>query len=137
MLCDECKPSTQKRSAATRRIPESYQRCKPIKHPFRNVILSILLLITIITGLYFGCEIYTIPPIDAEPEGATLIIWRNGDLTEPFFNSPDAAMSKLTAEESVLDVIPTSRVLFKLPYNEFCYLQSPTGEVPANQVDPN
>lgn len=91
------------------------------------------MLAAIMTGFYYGCEIYTIPPIDPVPDGATLIIWRNGDLSEPFFNSPDAAMSRLTEKESIIDVIPTSRMLLELPYSEFCYLRSPIGEVQAMQ----
>lgn len=129
ILCKECMPSTQtKKRANSRRIPESYQRCKHIRHTFRYITLSIMLLVTLMVAFYFECEFYTIPPIDPIPDGATLIVWRNGDISEPFFNSPDAAASKLTEEESIITVIPTTRTILELPYIEYLYLQSPIGE---------
>jgi hypothetical protein len=130
ILCEECMPNSQmKKNAETRKIPDTYQRRKRIRHTFRNFALSMTLLAALIAGFYLECEFYTIPPIDAVPEGATLIIWRNCDISEPFFNSPDAAMSKITEEESILDVIPASRTLLELPYIEYFYLKSPVGEI--------
>ncbi|MCE5285881.1 MAG: hypothetical protein LLG02_08560 [Pelosinus sp.] len=130
ILCEECMPNAQtKKSARSRKIPESYQRRKRIRHTFRYITLSITLLTTLMAIFYFECEFYTIPPTDLIPEGATLIIWRNGDISEPFFNSPDGAMSKVSTEDtSLLEVIPTDRTLLELPYSEFLYLQSPLGE---------
>jgi hypothetical protein len=132
LLCKECMPSSDtKKSAETRRIPASLQRRKRIRHTFRNTTLSLTLLIGLAAAFFFGCEFYTIPPIDPIPEGVTLIVWRNGDISEPFFNSPDAAMSKLTAEESIITVIPTNRTILELPYMEYLYLKSPIGNTAA------
>lgn len=134
ILCKDCAPdpasSKTKKSAKTRRIPENLQRPKPKRHMFRYIIIAI----AIILAIYFQFGFYTIPPTDSIPEGATLIVWRYGDISQPFINSPDAAMSKISAQENILlpDFVPTNRTIMQLPYIEFLYLQSPTGDRQEN-----
>lgn len=81
--------------------------------------------------LYFFCGFYTVQPIGALPDGATAIVWRaNG---EPFFNSPDALCLERMGGVSLLcrgmamGQAPTDRIILRLPYQHWAYLQSTGG----------
>jgi hypothetical protein len=93
--------------------------------------LSIVLLIVIILVIYLKVGFYTIQPIGAFPDGATLIVWRHGG--EPFFNSPDATSLRVTGSVSLLSrgmalgQAPIDRIIMKLPYWEFAYTRSTGG----------
>jgi hypothetical protein len=75
---------------------------------------------------------YSIQPIGALPEGATAIVWRQGQ--EPFFNSPDAMCLKTQGYVSLLcrgialGQAPTDRIILRLPYWEWAYLASTGGQ---------
>jgi len=75
---------------------------------------------------------YTIQPIGAIPKGVTLWVWRATD--EPFFNSADSVCLRKTGQVSLLtrgialSQAPKDRIILRLPYLEFAYLQSTNGQ---------
>ena len=81
--------------------------------------------------LFFCIGLYTVQPIGALPQGITLVVWRHSG--EPFFNSPDAFSIKRTGGVSLLSrglalgQAPVDRIIIRLPYSEFAYLQSTGG----------
>jgi hypothetical protein len=74
---------------------------------------------------------YTVQPIGALPNGITLLVWRHAG--EPFFNSPDALCLErvggvsLLCRASALQAAPIDRIIARLGYWEFAYLQSTGG----------
>lgn len=78
------------------------------------------------------CGFYTVQPIGALPEGATAIVLRADG--EPFFNSPDALCLNRLGSVSLLcrgmaaGEAPTDRIILRLPYLEWAYLQSTGGQ---------
>ena len=134
ILCEECTPNAvstkTKKSIKTRRIPQNLQRRKPKKHTFSYIFIVLAMLAAIAGTFYFQFGFYTVPPIDALPAGTTLIVWRGGDTSQPFFNSPDAAMSKMTTQQpiSITELMPPNKTILRLPYSEILYLHSPTQE---------
>ena len=77
------------------------------------------------------CGFYTIQPIGALPEGRTVVVWRKAG--EPFFNSPDALCLERVGSVSLLcrgmamSEAPLDRIILRLPYWEWAYLQSTGG----------
>lgn len=93
--------------------------------------VAIAVAITIAILFYIFCGFYTVQPIGALPDGATAIVWRaNG---EPFFNSPDALCLERMGGVSLLcrgmatGQAPTDRIILRLPYQRWAYLQSTGG----------
>ena len=88
-------------------------------------------LIVSMAYFYIKCGFYSIQPIGAIPEGATAVVWRADD--EPFFNSADALCIERMGGVSLLcrgfamGQAPTDRILFRLPYQHWAYLQSTDG----------
>lgn len=86
----------------------------------------------IIVLFYFFCGFYSIPPIGALPEGRTVVVWREGG--EPFFNSPDALCLErmggvsLMCRGMAMGQGPTDRIILRLPYQEWAYLNSTGGQ---------
>ena len=80
---------------------------------------------------YFFCGFYTVQPIGALPDGATAIVWRASG--EPFFNSADALCLERMGGVSLLcrgmamGQAPTERIIVRLPYQRWAYLQSTGG----------
>lgn len=81
------------------------------------------------SGMY---SVYSYPPSTEHPDGATLIITREG--REPAFNSPDVKLpppppkekpSGLTFETTPKKIRPVSeRTILELPYIEWAYQKS-------------
>jgi len=80
---------------------------------------------------YAKLGVYTIQPIGALPEGGTAMVWREAG--EPHFNSPDALCLERLGGVSLLcrgmamGQAPMDRILFRLPYIHWAYLQSTGG----------
>ncbi len=91
----------------------------------------IVLFAVFFIAFYKFCGFYTIQPIGAIPDGATAIVWRED--SEPFFNSADALCLErmdgvsLMCRAIAMGQAPTDRILIRLPYLSWAYLQS-TGE---------
>ena len=91
----------------------------------------LLVLGLLAAGVYWKMGFYSIQPIGALPEGSTVIVWREGD--EPFFNSADALCLARTDGVSLLcrgmamGAAPKDRIVLRLPYQEWAYLQSTGG----------
>lgn len=82
--------------------------------------------------VYAKLGFYSIQPIGAVPEGATAIVLRESD--EPFFNSADGMCLRRTGSVSLMcrmmamGAAPKDRILLRLPYQRWAYLQSTEGK---------
>ena len=78
------------------------------------------------------CGFYSIQPIGAIPDGRTAIVWRAEG--EPFFNSADARCLErlgsvsLFCRAAAMSAAPTSRIIVRLPYQNWAYLASTGGK---------
>lgn len=104
----------------------------PKKRKSRTIAIVLLLLVVVVLViLYTQTGFYTVQPIGAVPEGATLFVWRTSG--EPFFNSPDGHCLRAVGYVSLLcrgmamEYAPTDRIILRLPYWEWAYLQSTGG----------
>jgi len=94
-------------------------------------ILFALLIIGAGAFVYTQMGVYSIQPIGALPDGATVVYWRA--LGEPFFDSPDATCLRIQDGVSLLCRMaammraPTDRIVLRLPYQEWAYLASTGG----------
>lgn len=97
--------------------------------------IFILLVITLVVGYWMlSPGVFTIQPIGALPDGVT-IIYHSRNAEMPFFSSPDGLCLKIQgsvnllcramAMSSATDL--ADRVLIKLPYSRWAYLQSTDG----------
>jgi hypothetical protein len=97
----------------------------------KGQIIAVVVIAAILAILYTQVGFYTVQPIGALPEGITLLVWRRG--SEPFFNSPDGMCLQriggvsLFCRMSALEAAPTDRIIARLGYWEFAYLQSTGG----------
>ena len=77
---------------------------------------------------YAKLGFYSIQPIGAVPEGATVILWRESD--EPFFNSADGMCLRRTGSVSLMcrmmamGASPKDRILLRLPYQRSLFRRS-------------
>ena len=91
-----------------------------------------LLLLLLGVGFRLFAGFYTVQPIGALPEGRTLVVWRGED--EPFFNSPDrrcldrVGSVSLFCRAAAMAFAPTDRIILRLPYQRWAYLQSTGGK---------
>jgi hypothetical protein len=103
-------PSTSSESKSITPAPTK-SRTKTIA-----AIVIVVLLLLVVSQMGF----YTVQPIGALPEGATLLVWRASG--EPFFNSPDAVCLKIEGSVSLLcrglaiGQAPINRIILRLPY---------------------
>jgi len=95
------------------------------------VILLLFLAFLIVVGIW-RTGLYSIQPIGAISQGVTLWVWRQGD--EPFFNSPDATCLRrvgyvsLFCRAAAAASAPRDRIIARLPYISWAYLQSTGGK---------
>jgi hypothetical protein len=103
---------------------------KPEKSKTKIVVAIVIFLLLLILISQMG--FYSIQPIGALPDGATLLIWRKS--SEPFFNSPDAVCLKIQQGVSllcrglVMGQAPIDRIILRLPYMDWAYLFSTGGQ---------
>ncbi|SDQ24405.1 hypothetical protein [Pseudoxanthomonas sp. CF125] len=82
-------------------------------------------------AFYLFCGFYSVQPIGALPEGVTAVVWRESG--EPFFNSADALCLEradgvsLLCRGMAMAQAPTDRIILRLPYWRFAYLESTDG----------
>ena len=99
----------------------------------RTWALATVLLVAALGLAYFLLGFYTVPPIGALPQGATVIVWRAPG--EPFFRSPDGDCLRvqgyvnLLCRAVALANAPTDRIVLRLPYLHWAYLASTGGRV--------
>ncbi|MFO7169890.1 MAG: hypothetical protein DIU80_017855 [Chloroflexota bacterium] len=95
----------------------------------RRLLLALAAVAIVAIGSQLG--VYSVQPIGALPEGATVIIWRAPG--EPLFNSPDAECLRIQQGVSLLcrgvalGRAPVDRIVLRLPYIEAAYLLSTGG----------
>ena len=93
-------------------------------------VAAVMLLLTLIGYKFLG--FYSIQPIGAVPDGQTWLVMRGDD--EPFFESADGRCLRrigsvsLLARGVALGQAPKDRILVRLPYWRFAYLQSTGGQ---------
>jgi hypothetical protein len=93
------------------------------------------LLFAVFAGfVYFFVTVYTVQPIGALPDGATIIMWRGAN--QPFFDSPDAACLRVQGGVSLLcrgialgaESPAIQHHILVLPYMQWAYLLSTGGQ---------
>lgn len=100
--------------------------------PSSWMLIAGLLVVATAAFVYAKLGFYSIQPIGAVPEGATVIVWRESD--EPFFNSADGMCLRRTGSVSLMcrmmaiGAAPKDRILLRLPYQRWAYLRSTDGK---------
>jgi hypothetical protein len=98
------------------------------------IIFSMLAIAIVIAWFLIRPGVFTIQPIGALPEGVTFIYHsRNPEM--PFFSSPDGLCLKMQGSVTLLCRAASlsavgelsDRIIIKLPYNRWAYLQSTGG----------
>ena len=95
--------------------------------------LTILLLVIIGIIFYTQFAFISIQPIGAIPDGVTLLVLRSGTQIK-FFDSPDAMCERIMGGVSLLcrgmvlsQIIEETKIIVRLPFSKFVYLQSTGG----------
>jgi hypothetical protein len=97
-------------------------------------ILILLTVVVVIGALLIRPGVLTVQPIGALPEGVT-IIYHSRNPEMPFFASPDGLCLKVQGSVNLLCRMAgiaavselTDRILIRLPYSRWAYLQSTGG----------
>jgi hypothetical protein len=109
---------------------------KPTKSKSRSgiYITVIIIVAMILAWIIIRPGIYTIQPIGAIPDGLT-IVYHSRSPEMPFFSSPDGLCLQMQGDVSFLcrgvvlsassDLI--DRIILRLPYSHWAYLQSTGG----------
>ena len=98
-------------------------------------ILILLVVVVVVSALLIRPGVFTIQPIGALPEGITVIYYHSRNPEMPFFASPDGLCLKVQGSVNMLCRMAgisavselTNRVLIRLPYSRWAYLQSTGG----------
>jgi hypothetical protein len=99
--------------------------------PTRSIGVVALMLVLAVMG-YMFLGFYSIQPLGAVPDGQTWLVMRSDD--EPFFESADGRCLRRLGSVSLLTrgvalgQAPSDRILIRLPYWRFAYLQSTGGQ---------
>ena len=99
----------------------------------RYLLVAVVALLILI-WVFLRPGVFTVPPIEAFPEGVT-IIYHSRNPEMPFFSSPDSLclqsidsiMFLCRAERIAGDKVISDRIILRLPYNHWAYLQSTDG----------
>jgi hypothetical protein len=101
----------------------------------RGLYIAIAIIaIIILAWILIRPGVFTIQPIGAIPEGVT-IIYHSRNPEMPFFSSPDGLCLQMEGDVSLLCRMAalnvstdlTDRVILRLPYSRWAYLQSTGG----------
>ena len=111
----------------TTEIPKSRNRRS------RYVLVAVVILLILI-WVFLRPGVFTVQPIGALPEGVT-IIYHSRNPEMPFFSSPDGlclqiqdSVTLLCRAAGIAAVEELSdRIMLRLPYNHWAYLQSTDG----------
>lgn len=115
---------------------KSKQSTPPKKNKFLFFVLFILVLIAI--GFLLRPGVYTIQPVDAIPEGTT-IVYILRDTQTPFYTSlhPECFYSPTSVSLICNAMVKTAltdlsgRIILRLPYNHSAYLKGSNGIEPG------
>lgn len=97
----------------------------------RSACLPWLVLAASSIFIWLFCGVFTIQPIGALPDGATLVIWRGA--ARPLFDSPDKLCLdvqggvSLLCRAAAIGALKPSQIVLRLPYLEWTYLISTGG----------
>ena len=102
----------------------------------RGCLIVILVTLIFLVGFWFVVRprVFTIQPIGALPEGITVIYHSRGPQM-PLFSSPDGLCLEMQGSVTLLCRVAAlsvaeeiaDRIILRLPYSEFAYLQSTGG----------
>lgn len=91
------------------------------------------LLALIAVAIYTQITLFVVPPIGAVPEGRTVVMLRLNKTN--FIDSPDAMCDRMQGGVSLLcrgmtmaAVVEKTKILARLPYSDWLYLQSTDGK---------
>ncbi|EJN17270.1 hypothetical protein PMI36_05604 [Pseudomonas sp. GM79] len=91
------------------------------------------LLALIAVAIYTQITLFVIPPIGAVPEGRTVVMLRLNKTN--FIDSPDAMCDRMQGGVSLLcrgmtmaAVVEKTKIIARLPYSDWLYLQSTDGK---------
>ncbi len=115
-------------------------KTKPPKPPNKNKTLYFLLfiLVLIAIGFFLRPGVYSIQPVDAIPEGMT-IVYILRDAQTPFYTSlhPECFYSPTSVSLICNAMVRTAltdlsgRIILRLPYNHSAYLKGSNGVEPG------
>ncbi|KFX20807.1 hypothetical protein [Pectobacterium betavasculorum] len=95
------------------------------------IFLFVIILFSIFA--YNKITIFSIQPVGALPDGATVVMWRKGDMR--FFESPDAICLRKVGSVSLMcramamgSIGENPEIIMRLPYIEKAYLLSTDGK---------
>jgi hypothetical protein len=119
----------------TEAVEQIIQSPEPTKK--KKSSLGVFLILLILLGLIWVLVrpgVYTIQPIGALPDGVTVIYFGRGS-EMPFFSSPDGLCLDVVGEFSLLCRMSamagaselSERIIIRLPYSRWAYLQSTGG----------
>ncbi len=120
--------------------PKTSPKTNQTPPPNKNNILYLILIILVLIGIGFLLRpgIYTIQPVDALPEGMT-ILYILRDSQTPFYTSlhPECFYSPTSVSlictamvKSALNDL-SGRIILRLPYNHSAYLKGSNGIEPG------
>lgn len=100
----------------------------------KGIYIVIAFAIIVLAWILIRPGVFTIQPIGALPEGITFIYHSRGS-EMPFFSSPDGLCIQMTGGVSLLcrgtvlgaSADLTDRIILRLPYSNWAYLQSTGG----------
>lgn len=116
-------------------INENIEPKKDLKNKRKRIVLVITITILfIILWAVIRPGVFTIQPIGALPEGITIIYYSRGTQI-PLFSSPDGLCLQIQGSVSLLCRMMAinsfseiaDRIIFRLPYSHWAYLQSTGG----------
>ena len=91
------------------------------------------LLTLIAVAIYTQITLFVVPPIGAVPEGRTVVMLRLNKTN--FIDSPDAMCDRMQGGVSLLcrgmtmaAVVEKTKIIARLPYSDWLYLQSTDGK---------
>lgn len=96
-------------------------------------LLATGLLALIAVAIYTQITLFVVPPIGAVPEGRTVIMLRLNKTN--FIDSPDGMCDRMQGGVSLLcrgmtmaAVVEKTKIIARLPYSDWLYLQSTDGK---------
>ena len=136
-MCPYCHrdTSTEPGDRTTTQVPTTLETPNvPVRHSRGCGCWAVLVALVVLALVYLVVRpgTYTVQPIGALPEGATLLVYRGSG--EPVFNSPDGLCLRIQGGVSLLcrgiamGQAPVDRIILRLPYMEWAYLLSTGGQ---------
>jgi hypothetical protein len=134
IVCEFCGKDINAEKTTPRKKVEPSVEANPPKSRKKIYVVVGVIAVIVLAWILIRPGVFTIQPIGALPEGVTFIYYsRNPEMS--FFSSPDGLCLEMTGQVSLLcrgSAISAStelldRVIIKLPFSRWAYLQSTGG----------